>query len=896
MLSRLKTALRALLRRTQAERELDEELRYHVERQTEQNIRLGMNPEEAQYAARKAFGGVEQAKERSRDARGVRRLEELWRDLRYGARMLIRNPGFTFLATLSLSLGVGANTAIFSLLDALLLKRLPVRQPERLVVVATAAPGLSEPISFSYPLFRELDEKNSVFAGMFAYATTPMSMSEGGQAERVVGELVSGDFFSVLGVGPHLGRVFSEADNRTPGGSPVTVISYNFWRRRFAADPQIVGKTINLNGYPFAVIGVAAQGFSGVAVGVAPDVRIPIMMNGQVFPGTPPVETRGAYWLSVIARLNAGVSVEQAQAAADNAFQIAREPDVRNNKSDSPDNRIFKSLHIQLNSAKTGASSSSRQFSQPLIVLMCLVGVVLLIACLNVANLLLARGATRQKEIAVRLALGAGRLRLMRQLLTEGFLLSVLGGALGLIFARLGTDALLSFLPQGRIPTVIELKPDLRMLGFTLGVTLLTGLLFGLAPAIQATRPDLIPALKNEVVMVSGGGRRWELRHLLVILQVALSLTLLVGAGLFARSLRNLKAVDYGYDADQVVTLALDPAANGYKLDRLRNFYGQLNERVSALPGVKSAAYMRNVPFGDGYTRIGIEAPGYRPRPNEEMAVLLNQVAPQFFVTFGAPILQGRDFSAQDTPESAKVVIVNNSLARYFFGAESPLGKRISLENYKDLEIVGVVADAKYRSLKEAPPQTAYIPYSQYGALGQRTLCVRATSNASALITAIRNEVRSLDPNLPVFNVKTFAEQIDESVSRERLVALLSSFFGLFALLLAALGLYGVMAYAVARRAREIGLRMALGARAGDILRLVMRETLLLVLIGIAIGLPAALAATRLTEGLLFGLTSTDPLTVTLATLVMIAVAALAGYLPARRAALVDPMVALRNE
>jgi predicted permease len=721
-------------------------------------------------------------------------------------------------------------------------------------------------------------------------------MSEGGQAERVVGELVSGDFFNVLGVEPYLGRVFSQADNLTSGGSPVAVISYNFWQRRFAADPQIVGKTINLNGYPFTVVGVAAQGFNGVEVGVAPDVRIPIMMNGQVRPGTPPVESRGSYWLSVMARLKPGASMKQAQAASDIAFQIAREPDVRRIRGDSPDTRTFKSLRIQLDSARTGVSNTRRQFSRPLIVLMCVVGAVLLIACLNVANLLLARGMTRQKEIAVRLALGAGRFRLMRQLLTEGFLLSALGGAAGMILARLGTDALLGFLPQGRIPTFVELKPDLRTLGFMVGVTLLTGLLFGLAPAVQATRPDLIPALKNEIVTVSGGGRKWEMRRLLVILQVALSLTLLVMAGLFARSLRNLKAVDYGYDANQVVTLALDPSQNGYKLDQLRNFYSQLNERVSALPGVKSVTYTRNLPFGGGYTRIGIEAPDYQPRPDEEMAVLLNQVAPQFFVTFGVPLLQGRDFSAQDTPENAKVVIVNNSLARHFFGAENPLGKRISLENYRDLEIAGVVADAKYRTLKEAAPQTAYIPYSQYGAAGQRTLCARATGNANALITAIRNELRSLDPNLPIFNVKTFAEQIDESVSRERLVALLSGFFGVFAMLLATLGLYGVMAYSVARRTREIGVRMALGARAGDVLWLVLRETLLLVLIGIAIGLPAALAATRLAEGLLFGLAPTDPLTITLATIVMIAVAALAGYLPARRAARVNPIVALHNE
>jgi len=827
-----------------------------------------------------------------------KRLEdEMFQDLRFGIRMLTKSPGFTLVAVFSLALGIGANTAIFSLLDALLLKPLPVTQPEQLVVVGVQAPsqpGRSFSL-FSYPVFRELREKDMAFSGMFARSGLQMSLSGGGQTERVQGEVVSGNFFSVLGVNAALGRVLTETDDQTPGAHPVAVISFNFWQRRFGADPQIVGQTISLNSYPFTIIGVTPQSFQGVEVGAAPDVRIPMMMDGQVRPrpGTPIFEQRGSWWLSVMARLKPGVSIEQAQAATDTVFQIAREPDVRRVTGETTDDRNFRSLRIHLDSAKTGASNLSRQFSQPLVVLMCLVGVVLLIACLNVANLLLARATTRQKEIAVRLALGAGRFRLVRQLLTEGSLLAALGGSLGLLFARWGTDALLGFLPQGR---TLEINPDLRMLGFTLGVTLLSALLFGLVPALQATRPNLIPALKNDAVVVVGGGRRWELGRLLVIAQVALSLVLLVGAGLFARSLRNLKTVDNGYHTDQVVTLALNPAQNGYKIERLRNFYSQLSERLSALPGVKTITFTDNVPMSGSFSRYGIEVPGYQPRPGEEMAVLLNRIGSQFFATFGAPLLLGREFSAQDTPESPKVVIVNQSLARRFFGAENPLGKRLTLENYKDLEIVGVVADAKYRNLKEAAPQTAYIPYSQYEQLGQRILCVRAAGDAGALVAAIRQEVRSLDPNLPVFNVKTFAEQINDSISRERLVALLSSFFGLFALLLASLGLYGVMAYAVTRRTREIGIRMALGAQTTSVLWLTLRETLLLALIGIAIGLPAALVSSRLTKELLFELTPTDPLTITVATLVMIFIAALAGYLPARRAARVDPLVALRHD
>src|SRR5882672_3688085 len=634
-------------------------------------------------------------------------IADLWQDLRYGARTLLKRKGFTFVAALSLALGIGANTAIFSLLDALLLKPLPVKQPDQLVVVNIATP--SQPgrrySSFSYPVFRELREKNSVFSGMFARSGLQMSMSAGDQTERVQGEVVSGNFFSVLGVNPLHGRLLTESDDQTPGAHPVAVISFNFWQRRFGADPNIVGKTININSYPFTIIGVAPQGFHGVEVGVAPDVRIPMMMDRQVRarPGAPIFEQRGSMWLSVIARLKPGVSIEQAQAGADTVFQIAREPDVRRVTGETTDDRNFRSLRIHLDSAETGASNLSRQFSQPLIVLMCLVGVVLLIACLNVANLLLARATTRQKEIAVRLALGAGRFRLVRQLLTEGALLSALGGLLGLLFARWGTDMLLGFLPPGR---VLEIKPDLRMIGFTLGATLLSALLFGLAPALQATRPNLTSSLKNDAVVVVGGGRRWELGRLLVILQVALSLVLLVGAGLFARSLWNLKTVDIGYNTDQVITMALDPAQNGYKIERLRNFYNQLSARLAALPGVKTTTFTRNAPMSGSYSRFGIEVPGYQPRPGEEMAVLFNQIDPQFFATFGTPLPLGREFSTQDTPESPKVVIVNHSLARRFFGAENPLGKRITLENYKDLEIVGVVADAKYRDLKEAAPLT----------------------------------------------------------------------------------------------------------------------------------------------------------------------------------------------
>jgi predicted permease len=820
-----------------------------------------------------------------------RRMEdEMFQDLRFGLRMMRTHKVFTAVAALSLALGIGANTAIFSLLDALLLKTLPVKNPEQLVFVGGLEyqyPPQSDRalhnIKVPDPVYREMGEKNTVFAGIFTYNWVEATVNDGSLAERVSGQLVSGNFFTVMGVGAHLGRVFTDDDDRTPGAHFVTVISYDYWRRRFGADPNIVGKIISINNHPFTIIGVSAQGFNDVKVSTAPALRVPMMMKDLMHDArndTP-----------VLARLKPGISIEQANAAADALFQNI----IREYSASSPSNRFSNASRIELSPAGRGVSASELRdrYLQPLILLMCLVGIVLLIACLNVANLLLARAATRRKEIAVRMAVGAGRFRLIRQLLTEGFLLAALGGALGLVFARMGTDLLLGFIPLTR-----EIEFNMRMLGITLVVTVLTGILFSLAPALQATRFDLIPALKNDAAGTGGGKRKWELRRLLVVLQVALSLVLLVCGGLFVRSLQNLKEVDLGYTSDQIVSMSLALGRSGYTTDQQRIFYQQLSERLTALAGVKSATYTNSLPFQPkpyGKEEGEFEVPGSHRPPIEKPTALAHPITPQFFATFGIPLLRGRDFNWQDSVGRVnKVVIVNDRFARYFFGNENPLGKRISVAGF-EFEIVGVVGNARLSSLKETMSRTVYYP-AFTALLANQRLCVRAAGDTAALIAAIRNEVRRLDPNLPVYGIKTFADQIDESISRERLIALLSSFFGLFALLLAGLGLYGVMAYAVARRMREIGIRMALGAQAGNVLWLVLRETLLLVSIGIAIGLPVALAATRLTKGMLFGLTATDPLTIALATLVMIAIAAMAGYLPARRAAQVDPMVALRQE
>jgi len=873
-----------------ADQELDDEIETHLRLLMERYVRQGMTEDEASQAACRQFGNATLLKEAHRDMRGIRFIETLIQDVRYGLRMMLKHKVFTAVAALSLALGIGANTAIFSLLDALLLKTLPVKNPEQLVFVGGLEyqypPQLDRAlrnIPIPDPVYREMSEKNKVFSGIFTYNWVEATVNDGSLAERVSGQLVSGNFFTVMGVGAHLGRIFTDDDDRTPGAHFVTVISYDYWRSRFGADPNIVGKKISINTRPFTIIGVSAQGFNDVDVGAAPALRVPMMMKDLMH--DPRNDT------PVMARLKPGISIEQAQVAADALFQSI----IREYGASSLSNRYSNASRIELSPAGRGVSASELRdrYLQPLLFLLCLVGMVLLIACLNIANLLLARAAARRKEIAVRLAVGAGRLRLIRQLLTESFLLSTLGGALGLVFARIGTDLLLGLLPLTR-----EIKLDMRMLGITLVVTVLTGVLFGLAPALQATRFDLIPALKNDAAGMRGGRRKWELRRLLVVLQVALSLVFLVCGGLFVRSLQNLKAVDLGYTSDQIVSMSLALGTSGYTTDQQRSFYQQLSERLTALPGVKSATYAKSMPLEPkpyGKEEGEIEVPGSHSPPNEKLTTLMHPITPQFFATFGIPLLRGRDFNWQDSVGRIyKVVIVNDRFARYFFGNENPLGKRISVAGF-EFEIVGVVGDARLNSLKETMSRTVYYP-AFTALLANQRLCVRAMGDAGALIAAIRNEVRRLDPNVPVYDIKTFADQIDESISRERLIALLSSFFGLFALLLAGLGLYGVMAYAVARRTREIGIRMALGAQAGNVLWLALRETLLLVSIGVAIGLPAALAVTRLTRGMLFGLTENDPLTIGLATLVMMAIAAMAGYLPARRAAQVDPMMVLRQE
>jgi predicted permease len=823
-----------------------------------------------------------------------RRLEdEMFQDLRFGIRLLLKNPGFTAVAVLSLALGIGANTAIFSLLDAVLLKQLPVKSPEQLVALDSFNQR-GERRNFSHPVFEQLRARTSVFSGLFAAVdgTTRMELAgpeSSGQTEQAEVQLVSGEYFQVLGVDAVAGRILTPADDQTPGAHPVAVLSYGFWQRRFAGDVAVIGRSITLKGQPFNVIGVTPPAFFGEAVGRAPDIWAPLMMEPPLGRGVTYLSNANVGWLRIMARLKPGVSEQQAQAAL--TLSLAQ---LKTESSDV--GQAARHLtRIEVFPGRQGLPEFRDQFTKPLRILMAVVGLVLLIACANVANLLLARATARQKEVAVRLAIGAGRFRLIRQFLTESLLLSAAGGALGLLFAWWGSRVLLILGSSGAAPLPINVEPNARILGFTLAVSLLTALLFGLAPAFIVTRQEVSSALKATALVRP----RLSLSRPLVVAQVALSLLLLTGAGLFVQTLRNLRTLDLGFAAEQIVQARINPQVSGYKPEQLPELYRQLLERLNAAPGVRSATLAASG-FRTGRSRtccIAVE--GYTHRPNEDREIQIISVMPGYFQTLGLPLLAGRDFTPSEAGNSKpgefpKLAVINETMARYYFGQERPLGRRFGWGDKEvkyDTEIVGVVKDANYGNLRDKTRPLIYFPDQ-----GSGLIVVRAAADSTALLPTIRQAIQAVDKNLEIGSIRTVPQLLEQALVQERLMAKLSGFFSLLALLLACIGLYGVMSYDVARRTHEIGIRMALGARGADVLRMILRETLWLVVIGLALGLAAASAATKLVEGLLFGLEATDTLTMALAALLLLAVATLAGWLPARRAARVDPMAALRHE
>jgi predicted permease len=814
-------------------------------------------------------------------------------DLRFGVRMLLKHKIFTIVAVLSLALGIGANTAIFSLIDTALLKSLPVKDAEQLYLVAHAGErGATEANNF--PFFEQLRDHNQSFDGLLAFNPNQWKVTVNDETEIVAGQVVTGNYFSLLGVSALLGRTLTPEDDKVPQGNPVAVISHAYWQRRFGKDPEVLGKTIAINLTAFTIIGVTPPEFFGLQVGRSAEISVPMAMHSLVGSGAKLGEPNFWWELPILGRLKSGVKLEQARAELDLLQQ-----QFLDEAGMKPDRRKDSFARVELLPAHNGLAELRKQFSSPLQVLMGIVSIVLLIACANVANLLLARATVRKKEISIRLALGASRMRLIRQLLTESVLLAVLGGGVGLLFAYWFAQFLLNFIPARSAPLTLQFDPDARILGFTAAVTLLTGVLFGLAPAWRATQVELNASLKDKTRGFVVGQTRLGLGKVLIVSQIALSLLLLVGAGLFVRSLQKLRQVETGFNNwDHILLFSIDCYGTGYKGPKLSTLHQELLEKMNALRGVQSASLSTATPIRGGVDATRIFISGAAP-PSDNEEIKINVISPGYFETMGMPLVAGRDFSPQDSEHSPRVAVVSESMARRYFPNENPLGRRFSLTKQaagEEREIIGVVKDAKFDYLRKENTRIVYLSHQQDWTHPSITFALRTAGDPAALIATVRHTIQSVGKDIPVTSVRTLSTQMDEVLAQERLVATLSGFFGLIALLLACIGLYGLMAYAVTRRTNEIGIRMALGAQARDVLKLVMGETLLLVLLGAALGLGAAVATTRLISSMLFGLSATDPVTLAVATSLLIAVAAFAGYLPARRAAGVDPMVALREE
>jgi predicted permease len=826
-------------------------------------------------------------------------------EMRYAVRSLTKSPVFTVVAVLSLALGIGANTAVFTLLDQVLLRMLPVRDPQQLVQLKEVGSNYGSNTglnALSYPMYKDFSEQNQVFSGMLCRHWVPLSVSFGGRTERASGELVSGTYFDVLGVRPHLGRLFNANDDRTRSGAPYAVLGYDFWQSRFASDPNIVGKQILVNSHQLAIIGVAPDGFEGVEPLLATQIYTPVIMAEQLTQEEKPLDNRRRRYLQVFGRLKDGVTREQAKASLQPIFHRILEMEVQQKEfahasAYTREQFVRKTIDALPGS---GGHNEVRQFLEaPLWAMMGMVGLVLLIACANVANLFIARATSRQKEIAVRLAMGASRGRLVRQLFFESLLIAVLGGGLSIAITFPSMRLLRGILPDIDPPMTFATHPDLRMLAFTLGISLLTALIFGLAPALQATRPDLAPTLKDNANAVSGGSQAlW--RRMLVCAQVSLSLLLLIAAGLFVRTLKNMRNLSPGFEVSHLVSFNVEPTLSGYNTERSKIFFRQLQDRLASTPGVRSAALAVVAPlsFDEWDSTVTIE--GYSAKPGEDVSPWDNYVSPGFFETLKIPLYSGRDFSDRDRGTNAKVAIVNEKFARRYFGNQSPIGRHLGMGGdpgtKTDIEIIGMVRDTKYQTMREDPPRQVYFPYLQNDWATAMTAYVRSDVDSATLFPVLRGVVRSIDPSMPVYQVKTEEKQVDDVLAVERLSASLASAFGLLATLLASIGLYGVMAFLVTRRTREIGIRMALGAFVGDVIWIVLREVMLLVGIGVLIGLPAALTLGRLLQKQLFGMSPYDPVTIGAALLGILLVAALSGYLPARRATRVDPLIALRYE
>jgi predicted permease len=840
------------------------------------------------------------------------------RDLNYALRTLRRTPGFTVVAVLTLALGIGANTAIFTLLDQVLLRLLPVKDPRALVLLTMKGKHYGSnwgANAISYPMYKDFQAHNEVFSGMFARFPLYSSVTIGNQSERVKAELVSGTYFDVLGVGTAIGRPFTPEDDKTPHGHPLVMLSYNYWKRRFGGRADVIGNTMLVSNQKMTIVGVTQAGFDGVELGDPPAIFVPMMMEVELMPLNKDMLTnRRNRWVNTFGRLKPGVTLEKAKASLQPFMHSMLESEVREEafRNASPyDREQFLKCWMEVLPGGQGRQNVQRELSTPLWVLMATTGMVLLIACANIANLLLARATRRQKEMAIRLAIGASRGRIVSQLLIEMLALSVMGGALGLLLAFGADKALMSlYLPADSARLNISTSPDFRVLVFTFAVSALTALAFGLVPALQTTKPNVGKVLKDEASAVVGSGNR-GLRKSLVVVQVALSLLLLIGAGLFLRSLDNLSKLGPGFTAERLIGFNIDPMLNGYTVERTKLIYREIADGLSSLPGVQSVglANMRILENDEWDNSMSVE--GYNPdKPDDRAEPYMNQISPNYFATLGVPILAGRDFNMADNHEVKHgheedsfvptVVMINETFAKKYFAGRNPLGMHLGFGTDPgtptDMEVTGVVKDIKYTNLRDEIPPQAYIPYMPSRYVGNMTVYVRTTADPNALMNSIRSKVRDMDANLPIFDMRTTDEQIANSLAAERMIASLSTVFGFLATILAAVGLYGLMAYNVVQRTREIGIRMALGAEQKDVVWMVMSDVLLLVGVGVAVGVPVSLGLARVVQSQLYGLSAHDPWTLLLATGGLALVAAAAGYIPAFRASRLDPTAALRYE
>jgi predicted permease len=839
-------------------------------------------------------------------------MSTLIQDVRYAVRTLTRTPAFTTVVVLTLALGIGINTSIFSVMDQVLLRLLPVKNPRELVQLDGPGPfrGRAAGVrTFSYPMYRDLRDRNDVFTSLVARAPATANLTYRGETDRVAVELISGNTFSALGVQPLLGRVLTDEDDRTPGGHPVTVLSHGFWQRRFGRDRSIVNQVVTINRTPMTVVGVAPAGFAGIVSAAAPDCFVPTMMKAEITPTLNDLDNRQSRWLQIVGRLKPGLTAEAAKPQLDvlyrqiNEYELVAVPVFAAASQAFKDG--FRGKQLNLYPAGRGLSAVRDSVTVPLYVLMAMVGGVLLIACANVANLLLARATGRQKEITIRLALGAGRARVTRQLLTESLILALVGGAMGLMLSAWLGELLVSILPGDQLSGAISTTLNLRVAGFSALLSAVTALLFGMAPALRGPQLELTRTLREEAGSVAGAAHHGRIRKGLVVLQVALSMLLVAGAGLFGRSLYNLKRVNPGFDTNNLISFTVNPALAGYDQAGIKRFYETLTARLRQQPGVLSASLAQEGVLTGSGARRTIRVDGYEPRPDENMNPSTNEVGPDYFRTMGLPLVAGREFTDRDAA-GPPVAVVNETFARSFFGRDNPIGRRFFFRPGSDpleVEIVGVVKNALYENMREGTtqdnqtPRFAYTPYQQGDELDEMTVYVRVSGSAAAAVPErIRHTMREVDARVPVQQMQRLQRTVEDALFNERMLALLSTMFGLLATGLASVGLYGVMSYVVSRRTREIGIRIALGAERGTVIGMVLSEVARLTVAGIALGVSVALSLSQLVRSQLFGISPVDPLTIAVAAVTLALVAMLAGYIPAKRASRVQPIVALRYD